>query len=241
MKTTIKILLIILTFSISNGLFAQHDTIVKTNGEKIACTIIEVGTSGVSYKKADFPDGPAFVDSKQDIAKIIYRNGEIQTFEDFQNNSPNTTLNEKSNDNTQRTSSNGKGPISPDHKIIYDGKTFYVNERKVKQKDANRLLSRSNNPAVLVPLKTAKLTKTFSTISKITSFPSTIGGSIATISTVGNIISESRKDGVQLGSWVNLGLSVVGTLSLPITTKVLKKKSTKMYDKAIDIYNLDKK
>ncbi|MCE3259218.1 MAG: hypothetical protein K0S12_859, partial [Bacteroidetes bacterium] len=39
-------------------------------------------------------------------------------------------------------------------------------------------------------------------------------------------------------TFLNMGLSLVGTLTFPVTSYFLKKKSDKMYDKIIDMYNV---
>src|SRR6185312_3264622 len=181
-----------LTF-IAFGLNAQ-DTIVKTNGQVISCTILEVGTNGVSYKKTNLKDGPTFTDIKSDIELIKYSNGKLQTFAEAENvptiktntvipNSPTNQINSNQNYTQTLNGNPQKGPISTESKIIFDGKRYYVNGQKIGRKDVDRLLSRSSNPAVVAPYKIAKLTKTFQKIVGITSWPSTITGGIASIGT----------------------------------------------------------
>lgn len=233
---------------------AQQDTLFKTNGEKIACKVLEVGTNGISYKKADNPDGPTFVDNKDDILLIRYRNGQKQEFlkTTFNGAAPaNNNLTNGSNNDAGTNNNNGnggnkndkarKGPISDEYKIIFDGKKYYVNGQKIGRRDVDRLLSRSDNPAVKVPYKTAKLTKTFQKIIGITSYPSTVSGGVASFATFRTVYIEAQNGGAQASSWVNAGLSFLGTLSLPITSKILKNRRDKLYDKTIDIYNVGKK
>ena len=226
---------------------AQNDTIVKTNGERVVCKILEIGANGVSYKRADMVDGPLFVAGKEEISFIKLRNGEKQVFPASANKQPvsNMDKNPNSEGTLSKPDDNGKkkkdlGPISDQHKIIYDGKKYYVDGRRIGSRDADRLLSRSSNPAVKVPLKTAKLTKTFQKIMKITSYPSTISGGVASISTFRTVYIEAQNGGALMSSWVNAGLSFIGTLAFPITSKILKKHQVKLYDKTIDLYNLDK-
>ncbi len=250
MKSIVKITHLCVVFfciTVINKLNAQVDTIVKTDGTRIACKITEVGTNGISYKRVDMTDSPLFTVGKNEIDYVWLRIGEKQT---FPKTNVQSTAGLDKNPNSQGTfnqptdnkkSKKDLGPISAEHKIEYDGKKYYVNGRKIGSRDADRLLSRSTNPAVAVPHKTAKITKTFQKIMKITSYPSTIAGGAASISTFRTVFIESQNGGVGVSSWVNAGLSFVGTLAFPITSKLLKKSQTKLYDKTIDLYNLDKK
>ena len=242
-------LIFVLTFT-AIALKAQ-DTIVKTNGQVISCTILEVGTNGVSYKKADAKDGPTLTDLKSNIELIKYQNGKLQTFTETDNKPaintntvvPNSQTNQIGSTPNYNQNSNGKPqrmPISTESKIIFDGKRYYVDGQKIGRKDVDRLLSRSTNPAVAAPYKVAKLAKTFQKIVGITSWPTTVTGGIASIGTFVTVIKESKQH-IGTSSWVNMGLSFVGTLTFPITSKILKKQRDKLYDKAIDIYNVGKK
>ncbi len=236
-----------LCVAFNNPLNAQQDTIFKINGEKIACKIVEVGTKAISFKRADNIDGPMFIENKPDIAFIKFKGGQKEEItkagENVVSNNASTEMNTATNTQANTTPvTNGKGPISDEHKIIYDGNGYFVNGQEISRKNVDRLLSRSNNPAVKIPFKTAKTTKTVQKIIKITSFPSTIAGIIGCFPTFGKVIDQSRTpEGVSFGAWAAAGSTFLGTISLPITSKILKKKTTKLYDKTIDIYNVGKK
>jgi len=245
-RNTILFALIFAAFSLK-----AQDTIVKTNGMVISCTVLEVGANGVSYKKADTKNNQTYTDLKSDIELIKYKSGKLQTFSEAEsipsvNTStviPNPQTNQIGSTPNYNQSSNGKpqkGPISTESKIIFDGKRYFVDGQKIGRKDVDRLLSRSTNPAVAAPYKVAKLAKTFQKIVGITSWPSTVTGGVASIGTFATVIKESKQH-ISTSSWVNMGLSFVGTLTFPITSKILKKQRDKLYDKAIDIYNVGKK
>lgn len=258
-KSASQLYALLIAIGVTSGFNAkaQQDTLFKTNGEKIPCKVLEVGTNGVSYKKADNIDGPTFIDNKEDINFIRFKNGQKQEFikqaggtDSWKNaNNQSQGMNNNNNNGNGNNDSNGngdngkpkKGPISDEYKIIYDGRAYYVNGQKIGRRDVDRLLSRSNNPAVKVPFKTAKAFKISQKIVGITSYPSTITGGIASISTFRTVYIEAQNGGAQPSSWINAGISFLGTLSLPITSKILKNKRNKLYDKTIDIYNLDKK
>ncbi len=60
---------------------ANVDIIIKTNSEKIEALIQEVSDSEIKYKKANNPNGPMFIVKTDDVASIIYANGEVQAIE----------------------------------------------------------------------------------------------------------------------------------------------------------------
>ncbi len=69
---------------VSTMLCAQtqnHDLIITNASERIDAVIIEVTSTEIKYKQADFQTGPTFVLSKSEIASIIYSNGQVQTFQ----------------------------------------------------------------------------------------------------------------------------------------------------------------
>lgn len=58
--------------------FAQ-DTIFFKNAGKIVVLVKEVSQTEIQYKKMELPDGPMYIVSKNDIEKIIYKNGYSET------------------------------------------------------------------------------------------------------------------------------------------------------------------
>lgn len=59
---------------------SAQDIIVLRNSQRIDAKIISVTSSEVSYKKADYVDGPTFTLKLEEIATIVYANGETQVF-----------------------------------------------------------------------------------------------------------------------------------------------------------------
>lgn len=260
MKT--NFLFIVLACLLISTCMKAQDTIVKITGEIIPAKITEVGMTTLTYKKANFDDGPSFVINKTDVLQVRYRNGRREDFAKLPDpnaisgntlspsnssnpmNQNNSSSSASANQNQQNNQKPVKGLPGDEYKIQTDGKKFFVNGQKIGQKDVDRLLSRSKNPAVVVAAKTAKITKVFQKITKITSFGTTAGGGAACISTFRTVYLEATQKGghgAQPSSWVNAGVSFVGTMAFPITAKILKKQRVKLYDKAIDLYNLDKK
>lgn len=239
MKTKIKLHYILIVFSFICINLKAQDLIFKTNGDTIRAKITEVGTNAVSYKKVTMLDGPTFIEYKEDVLMIKYGNGEIQKFAKtnptnnaMPNSSSTSTSSTSSGTNTAGKQTDGK------NKIEKDGNKFTINGKKAKAKEVDKLMGKSKNPLVIVPLKLAKITRISQKITKITSIPTTIGGGFTTLVKVIDLYNDVHRGRDNSKTYVNFGLSLVGTLALPITSKILKKNSDKMYEKIIDAYNL---
>ena len=79
-----KHILAVLFLFVATMLCAQtqnHDLIITNSSERIDAVIIEVTSTEIKYKQADFQTGPTFVLAKSEIASIIYSNGQVQTFQ----------------------------------------------------------------------------------------------------------------------------------------------------------------
>jgi hypothetical protein len=220
----------------------SQDLIVKTNGDTISAKLLEVGLNAVSYKRTSSPDGPVFVLDKTEIVLIKYANGEVEHF----NNLPAT----KSTTATSTTTSNASATSGTNaarqqslasqdkNKIEFISDQYMINGQKAKRKDVDRYLSKSKNPAILVGLKATKATTLAQKITKITSIPTAIVGSFTTLFTLAEGYQLVQRGRATTRTFVDIGLSFVGTLALPVTNKILKKKSDKMYDNLIDMYNI---
>jgi hypothetical protein len=141
------------------------------------------------------------------------------------------------NTNTQNNTTLANGPVSNQYRIEHLDKKFMVNGQKVSSKAVDKLLAGSSNPAVVTMAKSAKLMKNFQKAMKIVSIPSTISGGIASVSTFSRMYNQIQENGASFNSCKDFGLSFLGTLTGPITSKLMKKKRDKLYDKAIDLYN----
>ena len=74
-----RIILLILISFLSLCIKAQ-DTIYKRTGDIIPAKILEIGIKEVSYKRSDLLDGPLFISHKNEILRIKYANGAIDSF-----------------------------------------------------------------------------------------------------------------------------------------------------------------
>lgn len=75
-----RLLLIALAVVASMAAVSAKDIIVLRNSERIDAKIVQVTPDEVSYKKADYEDGPTFVLKISEISSIIYSNGDVQAF-----------------------------------------------------------------------------------------------------------------------------------------------------------------
>lgn len=236
-----KVLIFVVSFLLTLGLKAQ-DTIVKKNGTIIPAKVLEVGTNAVSYKKTSYLDGPTITINKSEIVYIKYKDGQIEEFLDVPKDDMSKALLDtnkiKNNINNQDITSNTTLTQQAQNKIeLIDGK-FTVNGKKSSRKEVNRLLEKSKNPAITVPLKLTKTTATIQKIIKLTSIPTTIGGGGAFFWTGINMYNDIRRGRDNTSTYVGAFSSLLTTITFPITSKLLKNKSNKMYDKLIDLYNV---
>lgn len=92
-----KTLVFFFLFFASFRLFAQDTIYLKNQETYIITKIIEVTSTEVKYKKFDYQDGPTYTVNKQDLNKIVYKNGDVEMYDNQSNrqksNSPIPTSN----------------------------------------------------------------------------------------------------------------------------------------------------
>lgn len=76
MRYDLRTTLFVAALLLSLSAYAQ-DIILTTDAQKIEAKIIEVSKSEIRYKEKDYPDGPTFVISTDEINSIIYANGKV--------------------------------------------------------------------------------------------------------------------------------------------------------------------
>jgi hypothetical protein len=229
-----------------------QDTIVKNNGDIIIAKITEIGTNAISYKRIDFEDSPNFIENRSEIAVIKFKNGQKQDFtkenaekkaieaaqKQAQENAQKQTLNSQSKDPSTSLGQNKPVFANEKHKIESLNGKYTFDGQKIGKRELDRQLGKSKNPAVLVGLKTAKTTKVLQKVVGITSIPSTIAGGVTSLVTFTQFYQAYDKGNLTPQYYWNAGLSLLGTLTVPITSKILKKKTGKLYDKVLDLYNV---
>ncbi|TKC00848.1 hypothetical protein [Pedobacter cryophilus] len=63
---------------------SAQDKIYKTNGEVIEAKVTEVGATEVKYKVFANLNGPVYTLTKQQIIKVVYEGGKVETYEVIQ-------------------------------------------------------------------------------------------------------------------------------------------------------------
>ena len=77
MKKFILSLALVLAASLSA---LAQDIIILKNSEKIEAKIVEISSTEIAYKKADYTDGPTFRLDISEVSSVIYANGDVQAF-----------------------------------------------------------------------------------------------------------------------------------------------------------------
>lgn len=76
-----KKLMFLLVLSVCAMTVFAQDIIIKRDATKVEAVITEVSGSEVKYKSYTNQEGPTFILSSDEIATIMYKNGEVQVFE----------------------------------------------------------------------------------------------------------------------------------------------------------------
>lgn len=234
-----KNFLIAVVFILCLSSIHAQDLILKTNGDTVLAKVLEVGTNAVSYKKFNYLDGPVFVENRADIRLIRFSNGDLQQFNEAEavtHADSIKKMNSANNSSDKGTQQNE--PQQTKNKIERKENKYFINNEPAHRKDVDRMLGSAKNPAIPLALKGAKVMKTAQTMVKITSYPTTIIGGAAFLVKGIDLWNDVQRGRATSRSYTNALWSMLTTISLPITNKILKKKSDKMYDKLIDMYNV---
>jgi hypothetical protein len=73
-------LVLFFVFCFIQFLLNAQDTIYKRTGEIISAKVLEINIGEISYKRSDLLDGPLFIINKNEIKKIKYVTGTIDSF-----------------------------------------------------------------------------------------------------------------------------------------------------------------
>lgn len=136
-----KRLLILLTaVMMAAGVMAQ-DVIYRTNYDTINAKIMTVNSSEVTYKMADYTDGPLFTLMVSEIAAIRYANGSMQYFNS-------TPMDEIPADEIT--------DAQPFHILTRDGNTYFYAEEEMSPKEMQEWFARRNCLAAYEQFQSAR-------------------------------------------------------------------------------------
>lgn len=186
--------------------------------------------------------------SREKVLYIQFDNGEktvinpVTTAKNYKNYSQPATNSKKSNTPTDslknKANSMAQKTNVKKHHIERIGKSFRIDTTQIiNTHKINKIMAQSGNPMIAAPLKAAKTMRMFHTIIKISSFPSSAGGAWASFNTFKSLFQQLKNGPASFKYYLNAGLSFVGTLSLPITSKILSHIQDKLYDKTLQMYS----
>ncbi len=133
-----KKLFLLLALFLSVSAFAE-DVIITKNSERINAIILEVNLDVIKYKKSDSPDGPTYTMVKDDIASVLYSNGQVDVFSVDDNNKTQT------NQVTNQTQTNFQQSTSS-YKTISRMNGEYYEDGKAISRDQYLSLAKKNCP-----------------------------------------------------------------------------------------------
>lgn len=147
--------------------FALHaqDRIIKKDKSEIKAKIIEISDTDVKYKKEDNPDGPTYSIKKYEVNIIIYKNGQVESFNDVSNTSaPTPSTSATTSANTNNANSSAVNHISIDKRYRY---TLFNSANKeiesnVKFKDMMQYVQ--NDPSLLRSYQKHKNSRTLNQV-----------------------------------------------------------------------------
>lgn len=128
-----KKLVFLLTMSIWAVTVCAQDVIIKRDATKIEALILEVSEDEVRYKTFSNQSGPTFVVKTNDIATIIYKNGDVQVFE------------KKAEPTTSNGNLRNGSPIGGE--VSYIGGNYYLNDKMMTKSDFRYYLMKNCMPA----------------------------------------------------------------------------------------------
>lgn len=151
-KTAITYLL--LSFLISISCFAQ-DTLVKKNGQQIIGKVLEVSSTEVKYKKADFPDGPTYTELKSTLERIKYNGGHVDIFQEVKVSKVEPV---KTEDDYRQPVNDYKQPINKSQ-IVRKGSYYVQDDNFMREGQMYKELLKVKDPEITYRVKRARSEK----------------------------------------------------------------------------------
>lgn len=207
-----------------------QDTIYKRTGDVIPAKILEINIKEVSYKRSDLLDGPLFIINKNEIQKIKYANGSIDSFKvvkEITKTQPVVFVNPRyvvqENSNQIRPGMR-RGTYRYQGKLLSDRKVFFM------ALDKNQIWK---NNEIELNIKDSKRNKALQYT--IGYAGATIGGIGLYASAIAGSMSSSSNDAA-LAAFAGILSAGVAASSQIISFKY-KLKRVKHADKVAELYN----
>jgi hypothetical protein len=224
--------------------FSSRCQIVTTKGKTIGARKVKnIDSYEIKYKKFFFQIYP-FKIKRNKVLYVVDKNGKKHIINDITMAENYVNFSEKAKAAPKPATDTiskavPKNSFKP-HYIERVGNKFRIDTTTiVGPGKINDLMMQSPNPMVQINLKAARTMRTFTNLSKAASFPGSAGGAFASFKTIQSLSKELKNGPASFGSYFKAGLSVLGTLSLPITSAILKKQQRKLYNKTILLYSME--
>lgn len=120
---------------------AAQDVIYRVDYDTINAKVLTVNGDEITYKLADYEDGPLFTLSTGEIAAIRYANGVFQHFTPIQD---------------EVIEEHAEEPAEDFYPLICEGNTYYYNEQAMEQKDMLDWYARQNCQAAYEHFRSAR-------------------------------------------------------------------------------------
>jgi|GEM_PF-2479774 hypothetical protein len=233
-KTLIGLSLILVTTTLK-----AQDVIVKLSGSVVNAHVRKVKDNNAIYwkhfRRIKLPTSK--------IAYIKYGDGTKTTFNDVTKIKGYKNYSQIAKNNPPSIPDSLKQKLASmqtGHKYYIErfGNSFRLDTNDiVNTSQVNQLMAQSPNPMVAINLKAAKTMRFFATLTKIMAFPGSVSGGFASYNTFTTLFNQMHSGTASFKSYLGAGLSFMGTLSLPITTGILKHIQKKLYDKTLTMYS----
>lgn len=234
-------LIILMALFLTSATTKSQDIIVTTKGKPIKAHVRKVKNGNIIYwktfRRIKFPTYKALYIQYDNGTKTTFNN--VTTVNNYKNyallsESPETAA--PQNDSLHMRQAPNAGAHL--YRIERIGNYYRLDtDQVVGIRAINQIMAQSGNPAVIASLKAAKTMRMFTTISKIASFPGSASGGYASVVTFQNLFNQMKAGPAPFKYYLGAGLSFMATLTLPITSGILKHIQNKLYDKTLVLYS----
>lgn len=207
---------------------SAQDTLIKVNGVVAAVKILEISSAEIRYKKADFPDGPTYVENKSGIKTIIFSNGTREEITVPVQPAPAITIQQAP---PETGGDYYSGPVTPKYKIQAYGNRYVYNNRTISERELHRVLQDTKDKELLALVQDSKDAHKM----KFIGFGAIPLG-IASLVVFSNSYS-TRAAKFSSGKLATSGLLLCGAIACPIISGIYSHRRTAYNRIAIKVYN----
>ena len=206
-----------------------QDTIYKRSGERIDAKITEISSTEVKYKRFTMQDGPLFIISRNDVQKIRFSNGVVDSFAVTQPVTTQTVTPSQSGSAGTRQAPMPTNVIQNPRAGLY-----YYNQEKVNEKRMLFIAQDKNRTWKNKELEKAiTATRDFKSNQYISGF----GGPLVALACImgAGQIAQSNPGSYAPGALAFNGIGIF--IASQIISPMFKRKRTQNARKVVELYN----